>query len=130
VFSTTEEEGCTMTLGIPPVEAAAELGRVEVGCATSGTREETGVFSTTEEEGCTMTLGIPPVETAAEFWAVEVGWTTTEGSVPVELAAGLPIPNEMSTKGAADDRATDEETTVVGAGSGTASGEEVGWTID
>jgi hypothetical protein len=51
VFSPTEDEGCTITLGIPPVDAAAELCCVEVEIITSGTSEETVMLSTAEDEG-------------------------------------------------------------------------------
>jgi hypothetical protein len=128
------------------VGATAELSRVEVGGATTlGTSEETAVLSTavdvaavevgTVEVGGTMTSGSRPVEPrtgsriglsvfveeAGLLCTVDVGCTITSGTslvVPISFAGG------------AEDAAADEETMVVGSGSGMTSGEGRGWTID
>jgi hypothetical protein len=58
--STTEDDGCTMTSGRPPVEAGVfstpggfEVGAVEVGCTiTSGMPpDDAGTLSTTDDDG-------------------------------------------------------------------------------
>jgi hypothetical protein len=76
VEPTAEDDGWTMTSGVPPVEAVVcsmpggfELCTVGVGCTiTSGIPPvEAGALSTTEEEGCTMVSGRPPVEAATEL---------------------------------------------------------------